>query len=111
MNLLRHTRHCNTLKLYHPNWWYSLSFTYAPLHSQCDYKHARLIDVCLKTKQNRIVSKCLRNTYGHVYFRRELSSNQQSVIQSQTSLLTDIKRDLNPYIQLIRFDRPIGKRN
>lgn len=110
MNLLRHTTYSNKLKLYRSNWWYSISFAYAPLHSQCDYKHDYLINACSKTKLNRNLSKCLRNTYSHVDFIRNSSSNHPPVIQHQNGLFSDMKTDLNPYIRLMRFDRPIGKR-
>lgn len=111
MNFLRHTSYHNTLKLYHPNWWYSISYTYAPLHSQCDYKHVHLINACSATKQQRSSLKCLRNTYGHVDVIRKLSSKHHSapVIAHQTGLFNGIKNDLNPYVRLVRFDRPIGK--
>lgn len=113
MNFLRHTNYCSTLKLYHPNWWYSISFAYAPLHSKCDYKHVHLMNACSKTKQYHNLPKCLRNTYGHVDFIRKFSSKHHSrpVIAHQTGLFNDIKNDLNPYIRLVRFDRPIGKIN
>lgn len=109
MNLLRYTTNSNTLKLYRSNWWYSISFTYAPLHSQCDYKHAHLLNACSETKHNRNLSKCLRNTYCHVDIRKS-SSNHPPVIEHPKRLFSDIKRNLNPYIRLVRFDRPIGKK-
>lgn len=113
MNLLRHKNCSNTLKLYRSNGWYSISFTYAPLHSQCDYKHMHLpINAYPKTKLNRNLAKCLRNTqFGHVDFIRKLSSNHppSPVIEQQKGLISDIRKDLNPYIRLVRFDRPIGK--
>lgn len=110
MNLLRQTSYSNTLKLYRSNWWYSISFAYAPLHSQCDYRHAHLtVNARSKTKLNSNLKTCLRNTYGHVDFTRKLSSNHPPVIEQQKGLISDIKKDLNPYIRLVRFDRPIGK--
>lgn len=116
MNLLRHTSHSNTLKLYRSNWWYSISCTYAPLHSQCDVRHAHLpVNAgSFETKRaQRLAKFCLRNTsYGHVDFIRESSSNRHPpppAIEHQTRLFSDLKKDLNPYIRLVRFDRPIGK--
>lgn len=114
MNLLRHTNYSNTLKLYRSNWWYSISFTYAPLHSQCDYRHAHLppVSARLETKlrSQRLAKFSLRNTsVGHVDFNRGVSSNHPPVIEQRKGLFSDLQKDLNPYIRLVRFDRPIGK--
>lgn len=104
MNLLRQPSFTHLFKSYHRSNLFRLSLPIVPLHSDC--RNTKAINACADIKPINL-SQCLRNTDELQSMRRYISS--QSVIAHKHGLLNQIKNDINPYVRLVRFDRPIGK--
>lgn len=108
MNLLRQLNYCRALKLSHRSSLLSISLPLVPLHSDCTNSRYQAISSCAKVKSNNNLSLSLRNKTVLNAFQRS-SSSQQTTVVHKHGVLNQLKSDIDPYLRLIRFDRPIGK--
>lgn len=101
MNQLWHLNSHHTLKLFRTNW---ISSPCVQLHSIYMKKHFQCQNIVTQTEFSKNHIQNRRNDINIDILRRSLSSSQPN----GSLLLKDIRSNIDPYLRLIRADRPIG---
>lgn len=100
MYLLRHSSFSKLLKFYRSDSLFRghyLSFPFASFHCNEDNQ----------TKLNNNPINCLHNKNPLNFTRRRHISLHRVIIHNKR-LLSNVRNSIDPYVRLIRFDRPIG---
>lgn len=103
MNQLWHLSSHHTLKLFRTNW---ISSPCVQLHSVYMKKHFQCQNIVTQTeyRKNRVQNN--RNDI-QIDIRRRSSVSSPNKLNGSL-LLKDIRNNIDPYLRLIRADRPIG---